>query len=147
MAINVLFLCNHNDARSVMAEEFLRYYGGENFMAESAGTQPVPSVDEMAVRVMEELELDVSHHMPRSCKDLNPSDYHYVIALYDRRTHEVPPHMFGSYEEIVWGMPNPADIEGSDDERRKAFEMMRDLLLEKVREFVKDHKKEKNLRR
>lgn len=55
----VLFVCEHNSARSQMAEAFLRQLGGEDFEVESAGLEPT-GLNPLAVEVMREIGIDIS---------------------------------------------------------------------------------------
>src|ERR1700677_2702552 len=56
----ILVLCTGNSARSQMAEAFLKKYKADDFSAASAGTQPKPEIHPLAVRVMNEIGIDIS---------------------------------------------------------------------------------------
>ena len=62
MKTRVLILCTGNSCRSQMAEGILRYYGGDKFEVESAGSEP-SQVNPIAIEVMKEIGIDISHHL------------------------------------------------------------------------------------
>jgi len=65
--ISVIFLCNHNSARSQMAEGLLRFYGGDSFNVVSAGLEPT-EISPLAIEVMREIEIDISQFQSKSVR-------------------------------------------------------------------------------
>ena len=78
----VLFVCIHNSARSQMAEALLNHYCGDQFKAESAGIEP-GVINPLAVEVLGELGIDISHNQPRAVFDLfvKGAVFSYVITV------------------------------------------------------------------
>ena len=70
MQHKILFVCVHNSARSQMAEAFLNYYDGECLIAESAGLEPGSRLNPYAVKVMQEVGIDISNKGTQHVFDL-----------------------------------------------------------------------------
>jgi protein-tyrosine-phosphatase len=118
--MRVLFLCTHNSARSQMAEGILRIRGGERVQAFSAGTEP-SKVHPLAVRAMEAMQIDISKHVSKSLEDFHGQDFDYIITVCDR-ARESCPIFPGDPHQIHWSFPDPAAVEGTEDERYDAFQ-------------------------
>lgn len=107
--LRVLFLCTHNSARSQMAEGILRYYGGNQVEAFSAGNQPA-EVRPEAVRVMKALGIDISHHRSKHLDEFIGQSFDYVITVCDQ-ANETCPVFPGDPKRIHWSFPDPSAIE------------------------------------
>lgn len=120
---NVLFLCTGNSARSVMAESLLNILGKGHFKAFSAGSFPSGSVQRMA----EELARSIGYQEPLRSKSWDEFaqpdslSIDMVITVCDNAAGEVCPIWPGQPVTAHWGVPDPVAVEGSDEERRKAF--------------------------
>lgn len=120
---NVLFLCTGNSARSVMAESLLNVLGNGHFKAFSAGSFPSGRVQPMA----EELARGIGYQEPLRSKSWDefaqpdsPS-IDMIITVCDNAAGEVCPIWPGQPVTAHWGVPDPVAVQGSDEERRKAF--------------------------
>ena len=78
----VIFICTHNSARSQMAEGMLREYCGDKFDVFSAGIAP-SRVNPYAIRVMEEIGIDISEHSSKHLEKFEGSDFDYVVTVCD----------------------------------------------------------------
>ncbi len=76
----VLFLCTHNSARSQMAEGLLRHYYGDRYEAFSAGATPT-KLNPLAVKVMEEIGIDISGQSSKSIEDFRGKDIDVVVTV------------------------------------------------------------------
>ena len=131
--MNILFLCVANSARSQMAEGLAKNILGDKIKIESAGSEPSGKVHEDAIKVMSELEIDISKNTSKFYDDLSVSfliNLDYVITLC---AEEVCPTMASNAKKIHWGMPDPAAATGS--ERLDSFRITRDKIKEKIVEF------------
>lgn len=121
----VLFLCTGNSARSQMAEAILNGKGRGRIVAESAGSAPAPQVNHHAVAALREVGIDWSGHSPRGMDGLERQQWDFVITVCDRAK-EACPIFLGQPVVAHWGMPDPADAGGTEEEIQRAF---RDALL------------------
>ena len=124
----VLFICTHNSARSQIAEGVMNQIYGEVFEAFSAGTEP-SSVNPFAIEVMGEIGIDISRHRSKSVEEFLEQDFDYVITVCDQ-ANEACPFFPGGKERIHKGFVDPAEVQGSDLEKRAAFRKARDEIME-----------------
>jgi arsenate reductase (thioredoxin) len=117
--IRVLFVCTHNSARSQIAEALLRRDGGAAFEVRSAGTE-ASAVNLYAIRVLAELGIDWSAARSTSISDVLDERFDHVVTVCDR-AREVCPVFPGAADTVHWSLDDPAEAEGSDDEKLAAF--------------------------
>jgi arsenate reductase len=131
----VLFLCTGNSCRSQMAEGLVNHFLGDTWQAFSAGTKPSGYVHPMAVQVMAELGIDISKYRSKSTDEYRDVTFERVITVCDHAAQNCPAWLG---EGIVkhMGFPDPADAEGSDEERLAVFRQVRDGLREKVLQYL-----------
>ena len=117
----VLFLCTGNSARSQIAEKILNRKGRGRFVAGSAGSHPAAHVNPLAVETLERHGYFWTGGRPRGLDGLAEQDWDFVITVCDRAK-EACPFFPGQPVIAHWGMPDPAAVEGTDDEKRRAFD-------------------------
>jgi arsenate reductase (thioredoxin) len=117
----VLFLCTGNSARSQIAEKVLNRKGRGRFVAESAGSQPAARVNPLAIETLERHGYFWAGGHPRGLDGLAEQDWDFVITVCDR-AREACPFFPGQPVIAHWGMPDPAAVEGTDEEKRRAFD-------------------------
>jgi arsenate reductase len=129
----VLFVCIHNSARSQMAEAWLRHLAPERFDVVSAGLEP-GRLNPFAIRAMQECNIDMSLHYPKSVDELAASgrSFDYVIAVCDREAAERCPLVPGGGKKLHWTFPDPSSAQGSDQEKLVFTCHIRDLIKEKI---------------
>lgn len=133
--LRVLFLCTGNSARSQMAETLLNRKGRGRFVAESAGAQPAARVHPLAIETMETHGFFWTGHPPRGLAALDHADWDFVITVCDRARESCP--VFPGQPVIAhWGMPDPAAVEGPDEEKRRAFSDALTLVSRRIDLFV-----------
>jgi len=120
----VLFLCVANSARSQMAEGIARSIFPAGTKIWSAGSRPT-SVRPEAIAVLAEIGVDISHHRAKAADEIPANEIDTVITLCDE---EECPVFLGKATRLHWGLPDPAAVEGSIDERLNAFRGTRDEL-------------------
>ena len=118
--LRILILCTGNSARSQIAEALFNAKGGTRFAAASAGSRPADRVNPLAVEVLAEAGIDWTGRTPRGMDGLDQEQWDFVITVCDRAK-ESCPFFPGQPVLAHWGMPDPAEVEGSDDAKRKAF--------------------------
>jgi protein-tyrosine-phosphatase len=124
--INVLFLCTHNSARSILAEALLNAVGGGRFRAYSAGSSPRENQqpNPMALRVLHEAGIDTAGLASKSWDVFAaPGAPHMdlVITVCDNAAGEACPFWPGHPATAHWGYPDPSETQGSEADRHRAF--------------------------
>jgi arsenate reductase (thioredoxin) len=132
MKRRVLFLCTGNSARSQMAEGLLRSLAPDQYEAFSAGTDPAPCVNPLAVRAMEEIGIDIRGHRPQHLREFLDQAFHRVVTVCDNAAESCPTFP-GDPERIHWGFDDPAAVEGTEEERLNAFRRTRRELQQRLR--------------
>ena len=116
----VLFLCTGNSARSILAEHFLRRLDPVRFEALSAGAAPKEAVHPLALAVLETYHINASEARPTSWDVYRGQEFDFVITVCDN-AREACPNWPGQPIVAHWGSDDPAAVEGSDEEKRRAF--------------------------
>jgi arsenate reductase len=132
--IRVLFVCTGNSARSQIAEALLEHYGGGDFDVDSAGTEP-KGVNPCTVRALAEVGIDWSSARSKSTSEFQDRSFDYVITVCDR-ARQVCPVFPGVHESLHWGLDDPAEVEGTDDEKLDAFRRTRTEITRRIRPFI-----------
>jgi protein-tyrosine-phosphatase len=124
--LNVLFLCTHNSARSILAEAVLNDLGAGRFRAFSAGSSPRENQapNPLALQVLANAGIDTSGLRSKSWDEFGrahapPMDL--VITVCDNAAGEVCPYWPGHPATAHWGYPDPSEVTGSDAQRLEAF--------------------------
>jgi arsenate reductase (thioredoxin) len=129
----ILFLCVHNSARSQLAEGLLRQMGGERVEVFSAGSEP-SEVNPFARRVLADEGIDAQAHYSKSAQEFVKQPFDYVITLCNE---EVCPVFPGALRRLHWGMPDPAAVQGTAEEKLEAFRQTGGALKIRLAEFLK----------
>jgi arsenate reductase len=120
----VVFLCLHNASRSPMAEGFARHYAPAEAQVWSAGTEP-SRVHPMAVRVMAEVDIDLSVHRSRHLDEVPWREADTVVTLCGEADERCPP-VGPLVRRVHWPLPDPARADEADAER--VFREVRDMI-------------------
>jgi len=121
---NILFLCTHNSARSVIGEALASTHPSGLFIGYSAGSTPGTAVNSFAKELAIEVGYDVSKLRSKSWDEFgkpNSPTMDFIITVCDSAAGEVCPFWPGKPATAHWGFPDPSQIEGSDEEKRRAF--------------------------
>ena len=125
-SLNVLFLCTHNSARSILAEALLNHLGQGRFKAYSAGSSPKDNQqpNPMALSVLKSDGIDTEGLHSKSWDVFARQDAPHmdlVITVCDNAAGELCPYWPGQPATAHWGYEDPSAGEGSLDEKRMAF--------------------------
>lgn len=121
---NVLFLCTGNSARSIMAEALLNFWGRGRFQAFSAGSHPKPEVHPLALDILQRNRVPSAGVRSKSWDEFATPDappLDFVFTVCDRAAEEICPVWPGQPMTAHWGIHDPAAVEGTDEERARAF--------------------------
>jgi len=118
----ILFICNQNSGRSQLAEALLRMLYGDRYDAYSAGVIP-GKVNPYAVKVMEQLGVDMTGHRSKSIDEFKDYDFDYVITVCDKAK-ETCPYFPG--RKLIHHSFSSALSEGSEEEILESFIVVRD---------------------
>jgi arsenate reductase (thioredoxin) len=116
----VLVLCTGNSARSQIAEALLARKGADRFDVASAGSKPASRVNPFAVQVLAEAGIPWEGRTPKGLEGLERQQWDFVITVCDRAK-EACPIFPGTPILAHWGMPDPAEVEGDDATKLRAF--------------------------
>ena len=121
---HVLFLCTGNSARSILAESLLRALAGDRFVAHSAGSRPAGRVHPRVLAYLDAHGMATSGLRSKGWDEFAapgapPLDF--VFTVCDNAAHEVCPVWPGQPMTAHWGIHDPAAVEGTDDEKLRAF--------------------------
>jgi len=134
----VLFVCIHNSARSQMAEAWMNHLCGDRFEAESAGLEP-GALNPLAVAVMKEAGIDISHKATRSVLDVLKAGtlFSWVITVCDESAAEACPIFPGPAKHVHLGFTDPSRVEGTQEEKLARVRVIRDSIRKAVEEFCR----------
>ena len=122
----ILFLCTGNSCRSQMAEGFAKKILPKNMEIFSAGIEP-KRIHPMAVKVMQEIGVDISHQKSKNISEIPLDKIDIVITLCGDAAERCP--IFpGKVERIHWEIEDPAKAQGSDKEIAIVFRKVRDII-------------------
>jgi protein-tyrosine-phosphatase len=121
---NILFLCTHNSARSVIGEALASTHPSGLFVGYSAGSNPGTSVNPFAAELTKEIGYDQSKLRSKSWDEYGLPDtpkMDFIITVCDQAAGEQCPFWPGNPATAHWGFPDPSQVQGTDDDKRKAF--------------------------
>jgi arsenate reductase (thioredoxin) len=138
----VLFLCTGNSARSQMAEGYLRHVAADRFEACSAGIEP-KGLNPLAVEAMAEIGIDITHQKSKDVGLFLGQYIPYIITVCDHAREKCP--VFPrTYKFLHWGFDDPAEAQGTREERLAVFRRVRDGLVRKIdEELLGEHAQER----
>ncbi len=122
--MNVLFLCTGNSARSIMAETILNSLGAKRFHAYSAGSHPAGSVNPIAINWLKKNRFETDSLRSKSWDEFalpGAPVMDFVLTVCDNAAGEVCPVWPGQPISAHWGVEDPVSVEGTSEEKEKAF--------------------------
>lgn len=136
---NILFLCTGNSARSIMAEALVTTMGQGMFKGYSAGSNPNGVVNPFAIEQVKKTGYPTDNLRSKSWDEFAAPDaphMDFIITVCDNAAGEVCPIWPGHPSSAHWGFQDPAAVEGTDEEKRAAFERIFKQILARMNAFV-----------
>ena len=121
---NILFLCTHNSARSVLGEALASTHQSGRFVGYSAGSTPGTKVNPFAAEIAQDLGYETHNLRSKSWDEYASPDapvMDFIITVCDDAAGEVCPVWPGHPATTHWGFADPSKVEGSDEDKRQAF--------------------------
>jgi len=134
MTTNVLILCTHNSARSVLSEGMLSHWAqqlGKDVRAYSAGSAPSGRLNPFALEALTNAGIDTTGYRSKSWDEFvadGAPQMRIVITVCDSAAAETCPYWPGSPVKVHWGYADPSNAPGGDEGKRQAFELTRQAI-------------------
>ena len=134
MTTNVLILCTHNSARSVLSEGMLNHWAkklGKDVRAFSAGSAPSGRLNPFALEALQNADVDTSGYRSKSWDEFvgdKAPEMRIVITVCDSAAAEQCPYWPGSPVKVHWGYADPSNAPGGEEGKRLAFELTRQAI-------------------
>ena len=132
--MKILILCTGNSCRSQMAEALLKSFD-DTLTVYSAGTNPSDQVHPLAVRVMEEIGIDIRYGTPEDVEQYLDQQFDYVITVCDHARETCPVFTGDVNEQLHIGFEDPAEATGTEEEKLAVFRRIRDEIRDEFGEF------------
>ena len=136
---NVLFLCTANSSRSILAESILQRDGAGRFRAFSAGSHPKGVVNPCALEVLADSRYPATGFRSKNWKELAAPGapvMDFVFTVCDDAAGEARPVWPGQPVLAHWGIEDPAKVEGTDIEKKRAFVTVFRYLRNRISVFI-----------
>ena len=130
----ILILCTGNSCRSQMAEGFLKSLDS-SLKVYSAGTNPAQRVSHRAVKVMNEIGIDISKGHPKRVDEFVNQPFDYVITVCDNAKETCPVFTGTVVHKLHIGFDDPADATGTEEEVLPVYRRVRDEIVEEFTAF------------
>lgn len=135
----VYFLCTGNSCRSQIADGFLKALGSERYEVKSAGLE-AHGLNPRAVKVMQEIGIDISHHTSDVIDPEIQNQSDYVITLCGHADEHCPVITNNHVTKWHWGFDDPAKATGSEEEIMERFRDVRDAIKRRIETFIQEGK-------
>ena len=138
--MKILILCTGNSCRSQMAHGFLQSFD-DKITVRSAGTEPAKQVNQTAVKVMKEVDIDIAQHTPHLVDQYLQDEWDYVITVCDHANETCPLFTGKVKHRLHMGFEDPSHATGSEEFIMSEFRRVRDLIRNEFRKFYEENLK------
>lgn len=136
---NVLFLCTHNSARSVLAEAIMNKIGAGKFAAFSAGSQPRGAINPNSIKLLSQLGYETSGFRSKSWDEFakpGAPEIDFIFTVCDDAAGEACPVWPGKPLTAHWGVADPSAVKGDELKVALAFQEAYRLLYRRIELFA-----------
>lgn len=136
---NVLFLCTGNSARSILAEGLVNKLGEGRFRGFSAGSQPLPRPNPLAIETLQDNDCPVADLRSKSWDEFaapGAPHMHFIFTVCDNAAGEACPLWPGRPASAHWGIPDPAGLDGDEAQKKAAFAVAYAAMHARISRFV-----------
>lgn len=130
--MNLLFICTHNRCRSILCEAITNNLAGNRLNALSAGSQPAGDVHPLTLKYLQARDIPVNGLKSQSWAELDSADVDVAITVCDSAAKEPCPIWFGKTVKVHWGLPDPSKCEGNEEEIKREFIKVMDIIEARV---------------
>jgi len=119
-----------------MAEGLLRALGGDRFEVFSAGAKPAGHVHPLAIKAIQEVDIDISRHTSKSLAVFEGEKFDWLITVCDH-AREACPTYAEAKNQLHWSFDDPAHAQGTEEEIMNVFRRVRDEIRSRIEEFLR----------
>jgi arsenate reductase len=120
--LNVLFLCTGNSCRSILAEAYLNHIGNGRIQAFSAGSYPTGQVNPKSLETLQRSNIPTKGLRSKSWDEFKDTPIDLIVTVCDNAAGEMCPIFPGAPLKVHWGVPDPAQFQGTPEEITGEFE-------------------------
>lgn len=135
--MKILYICTHNRCRSILSEAITNHLGEGIVTAISAGSQPVGEVHPLTLKYLSERSIPTESLKSESWEDMQSFQPDLVVTVCDSAAGESCPLWMGDTRKLHWGLPDPTNVEGSDEKVAAAFSSVIERIEKRVAVLVK----------
>lgn len=136
---NVLFLCTHNSARSIMAEVIINDVGRGKFKGYSAGSHPATAPNPFALETLRRLRFPTTDLYSKNWEEFAKPGapvLDFVLTVCDNAAGEVCPVWPGQPITAHWGVEDPSLFQGTDEAKAREFTRVANILKRRIELFT-----------
>lgn len=134
-ALHILFLCTGNSARSILGEALATTLSRGRLMGHSAGSHPGGKVNPFAAELCARMNYPAQNLRSKSWDEFAAAGapvMDLIVTVCDSAAGEACPVWLGHPATAHWGLPDPAAVTGSDDDKRRAFRAIHDAMKQRI---------------
>ncbi|MFK3795528.1 MULTISPECIES: arsenate reductase ArsC [unclassified Pseudomonas] len=120
--MKILFMCTANSCRSVLSEGLFNHLAPDGFTAISSGSFPSGTLNPRAVSTLQGLGIDTSDLYSKGSQAFADTPPDVVITVCDKAAGEPCPVYFGPAIKSHWGLSDPSEVNGTDEDSQAAFD-------------------------
>ncbi|MGH8385879.1 Protein ArsC [compost metagenome] len=134
--MKILFLCTANSCRSILCEAMFNHLAPTDMHAYSAGSQPKGEVHPLSLKTLDKAEISPAGLYSKSSDVYENLAPDFVITVCDKAAGEACPVFFGPATKAHWGLADPSEYQGTQEEIEVAFEATLEQIRTRIEAFL-----------